>query len=208
MSAVKLSFLFLHLFLAAWLTARPAIAQSRSKASPGYSVLSSGLSDQNFYCHSGFTLADCRQDIAQLKAVLARYPADELGNWTWVLVRSQDWTSISQFLRLKSGSPAFTALDQRETFLEEALFQHQGLRSAELQRAWLMPIDKLLNLAVTHELGHALCGEPNEAVADRFGEELRQGQRPSCRSSKLHNDTIRNPGHSSKVNWLRHHFNE
>jgi hypothetical protein len=171
--------------LAALLIMRPAIAQAQSDAAPAYSVRSPGLSNQNFYCHTGYAPADCQQEVAVLKTVLARFPVEELAPWTWVLVRSRDWTPISLFLGLRPESPAFTALDQRETFLEEALFQRQGLRSAELQREWLMPRDKLLDLAVTHELGHALCSEPNEAVADHFGEELRRGHHPRCRSSKV-----------------------
>jgi hypothetical protein len=177
----------------------PAIAQTQSEAVPGYSVLSPGLPNQNFYCHTGYTFADCRQEIADLKAVLARYPAEELGAWTWVLVRSRDWIPISVLLGLKPESPAFTAVDQRETFLEEALFKREGLRSAELHREWLMSREQLLDLAVTHELGHALCSEPNEAVADRFGEELRRGHRPRCRSSKVRGNTsIRNPDVAQK----------
>jgi len=191
--AYKVSFSVWHFFLAVLLVACPAIAQTPS-AMPGYSVLSPGLSNQNFYCHAGYNLADCRQEVAELKTILARYPAEELGPWTWVLVRSQDWVPISVLLGLKPESPAFTAVDQRETFLEEALFKRQGLRAAELQREWLMPREQLLDLAVTHELGHALCSEPNEAVADRFGEELRRGHRPHCRSSKVRSYTpIHNP---------------
>jgi hypothetical protein len=43
---------------------------------------------------------------------------------------------------------------------------------------------KLLELAVTHELGHAFCEEPNEAAADHFGEELRNGRLTRCRISR------------------------
>ncbi len=57
-------------------------------------------------------------------------------------------------------------------FLEEALFDHEVLRSAELVEEWQLPLNHLLNLSATHELGHALCDEHDEAVADRFGEEL------------------------------------
>ena len=180
MDAYKVSFSVRYFFLAILLVCT-AIAQTQSDAMPGYSVLSPGLSNQNFYCHTGYTPADCRQEIAELKAVLARYPVEELGPWTWVLVRSQDWIPISVLLGLKPESPAFTAVDQRETFLEEALFKREGLRSAELQREWLMPREQLLDLAVTHELGHALCSEPNEALADHFGEELRRGHRAAAR---------------------------
>jgi hypothetical protein len=192
--AYKLSFIVRHCFLAGLLVAFPAIAQNQPETRPAYSVLSSGFSNQNFYCHAGYTPADCQQQIAELKVVLVRYPTEELAPWTWVLVRSQDWIPIVQLLGLRPNSPAFTALDQRETFLEEALFKRQGLRSAELQQEWLMPRDQLLDLAVTHELGHALCSEPNEVVADHIGEELRRGHRPRCRSSKVHGYTpIRTP---------------
>jgi hypothetical protein len=196
--AYKVSFSVRHFFLAVLWIACPAIAQTQS-AMPGHSVLSPGLSNQNFYCHAGYNLADCRQEVAELKTILARYPAEELGPWTWVLVRSQDWIPTSVLVGLKPESPAFTAVDQRETFLEEALFKRQGLRAAELQREWLMPREQLLDLAVTHELGHALYSEPNEDVADRFGEELRRGHRPHCRSSKVRSYTpIHNPDTASR----------
>src|SRR5580693_1749061 len=156
----------------------------RSVFFPGYIALLPRHCADAIRCHAGLfgiVAGIGRQEIAELKAVLARYPVEELGPWTWVLVRSQDWIPISVLLGLKPESPAFTAVDQRETFLEEALFKREGLRSAELQREWLMPREQLLDLAVTHELGHALCSEPNEALADHFGEELRRGHRAAAR---------------------------
>jgi hypothetical protein len=141
------------------------------------------LSSQEFHCHTGYSLAQCQKDILELKKVLAHYPIEGLGHWTWVLVRSEDWKPISQMLRLNPDSPAFTALEPRETFLEEALFTHDPVRTAELMEEWEKSMPKLLELAVTHELGHALCEEPNEAAADRFGEELRRGRLMPCRVS-------------------------
>ena len=44
--------------------------------------------------------------------------------------------------------------------------------------------DSLLSageVAVTHELGHALCNERNEKKADRYGELLRKGQPLQCK---------------------------
>jgi len=165
----------------------PSIAQAPAEAGATNSevIISSEFSKQKFHCHTGYTLADCHKEVAELKTVLARFHAEELGSWTWILVRSQEWRPILLQLGMNSQIPAFTAIDQRETFLEEALFGHEVLRTAELQREWLLPLKKLLELAVTHELGHALCGEPNEAIADRFGEELRRGRRPPCRTSKV-----------------------
>jgi hypothetical protein len=144
---------------------------------------SSILSSQEFHCHTGYSLAQCQKDILELKKVLAHYPIEELGHWTWVLVRSEDWKPISQMLRLNPESPAFTALEPRETFLEEALFVHDPLRTAELMEEWQRSIPKLLELAVTHELGHAFCEDPNEAAADHFAEALRNGRLMRCRIS-------------------------
>jgi hypothetical protein len=144
------------------------------------------LSTQEFHCHTGYSLEQCRQDILELKKVLAHYPLEGLGHWTWVLVRSQDWEPISQRLRLNPDSPAFTAVELRETFLEEALFVHDPLRESQLMKVWQRSMPKLLELSVTHELGHAFCEEPNEEAADRFGEELRKGQLTPCRIAAEH----------------------
>ena len=144
------------------------------------------LSSQEFHCHTGYPLAQCQKDILELKKVLAHYPIQGLGHWTWVLVRSQDWKPISYMLRLNPDSPAFTALELRDTFLEEALFLHDPVRTSELMKEWQKSMPKLLELAVTHELGHALCEETNEAAADHFGEELRNGRLIPCRISAEH----------------------
>jgi hypothetical protein len=78
-------------------------------------------------------------------------------------------------------SPAFTVLDRRETFFEEALVSPVTTRRVELVRQWSLGMDGLLNLAVTHELGHALCNEKNEKKADGYGERLRSGQAVVCK---------------------------
>jgi hypothetical protein len=142
------------------------------------------LSNQEFHCHTGYALAQCQKDILHLKSVLTRYPIETLGHWTWVLVRSQDWKPISRTLRLNPDSPAFTALELRETFLEEALFIHDPERTSELMMEFNRSMLKLLELAISHELGHAFCAEPNEAAADRFAADLRDGSTPRCRNSK------------------------
>jgi len=152
-------------------------------ASPG-TARATALSGQEFHCHTGYALEQCQKDILQLKSVLTRYPIGALEHWTWVLVRSEDWRPISRMLRLHADSPAFTALEPRETFLEEALFLHDPVRTSELMREWQRSMPALLELAVSHELGHAICEEPNEAAADRFGEDLRKGQTPRCRVAK------------------------
>jgi|SRR5215469_17785557 len=159
------------------------MGQTGSEIAPRGMKSPATLAGQEFHCHTGYSLPQCQKDILQLKRVLTRYPIEALGPWTWVLVRSQDWKPISRMLRLNPDSPAFTALEPRETFLEEALFVHDPERTAELMREWRSSMPELLELAVTHELGHALCQQASEAVAVRFGQDLRNGLEPRCQLS-------------------------
>lgn len=170
------------LVVSVWLL--PLQSQTPSPVPAVENVRATALSNQEFHCHTGYPLAQCQEDILQLKHVLSRYPIEGLGHWTWVLVRSQDWKLISRTLRLNPISPAFSALEPRETFLEEALFTHDPARTAELMKEWLSSMPKLLELAVSHELGHAFCAEPNETAADRFAGNLRNGVAPPCRVPK------------------------
>ena len=64
---------------------------------------------------------------------------------------------------------------------EKALVSPVTTRRVELVRQWSMGMDDLLKLAVSHELGHALCNEKNEKKADAYGEQLRQGQPVQCK---------------------------
>ena len=162
----------------------PGLGQTASKIAVPATERATALPGQEFHCHTRYPLAQCQEDIRQLKRVLARYPIEGLGHWTWVLVRSQDWKPISHMLGLNPDSPAFTAMEPRETFLEEALFVHDAQRTSELIEEWRMSMPKLLELAVSHELGHAFCGDPNESAANHVGEELRKGGLAPCRVSK------------------------
>jgi hypothetical protein len=101
---------------------------------------------------------------------------DELGEWTWVLVGSQDWKRIL-FDRGFSPdrSPAFSVLPERETFFETALVTRVLFRGFQLSRFWHMPVQDLLDLAVRHELAHALCNDRNETKADRVARLLQTG---------------------------------
>jgi hypothetical protein len=157
----------------------PAVGQIVSEVAPSDTAKAKAMSVQEFHCHTGYPLAECQKDILHLKGILTRYPIEALGHWTWFWW-SQDWKPISRTLRLNPDSPAFTALEPRETFLEEALFFHDPGRTADLMKEWQQSMPKLLELAVSHELGHAFCAEPNEVAADRFGEQLRKGLAARC----------------------------
>lgn len=182
----------------------PAVGQSAFDHEHPSPTRTTVLPDQEFHCHTGYSLPQCQEDILQLKRVLAHYPIQALGHWTWVLVRSQDWKLISRRLQLNPDSPAFSALKPRETFLDEALFIHDPERTIELMAEWRRSMPELLELAVSHELGHALCNDADELAAQRFGEELRNGSTPRCAVSKRRNtrteSVVAGETHRSKPN--------
>jgi hypothetical protein len=139
---------------------------------------------QHFVCHIGYTPKQCHEAVDVLRQVLARYPVADLGEWTWVLVRPEDW----RYIFLDGGlspdrSPAFTILPKRETFFEGALLTRVSFRGFRL--GWLsrMPIEDLLDLAVRHELAHAMCNERNEIKADLAAIALKNGVPLSCRGT-------------------------
>jgi len=122
---------------------------------------------QHFVCNTGYTLEKCHVEMEILRKALAKYPTAALGEWTWVLVRSEDWKPLLLVRHFNSSNPACTFLPAKETFLEEALVLPMSSRGVELSVVWHMSMENLLDLAVRHELGHALCLERDEAEADR-----------------------------------------
>ena len=77
-------------------------------------------------------------------------------------------------------SPAFTILEKRQTFLEEALFNPRPDRARTLLAKWRRPLDELMPFAVAHELGHALCKDVDEKRADEYGAQLRDSGTVRC----------------------------
>jgi hypothetical protein len=137
-----------------------------------------------FLCNTGYSIQTCNQQVAVLRRVLDRYRLAQSSDWTWVLVRSEDWKRILSE-RGMADSPAFTFLEKRETFIEEALLAEvDQRRRVELLRKWQLPADQLLELAVTHELGHAFCSERDEAKADHFGQALRDNKPALCEAHR------------------------
>jgi hypothetical protein len=141
------------------------------------------LATQQFFCDAGLGRRECLQDIAKIKAELMRYSADLPRHWGWMVVGSEDWQQLVQKLHLDRRSPAFTKIEARETFLEEALFLPTSVRTNELVKDFRVPIDQLLTIAVRHELGHAICHGGDEAIANRVSGQLRNGKKIDCMNS-------------------------
>ena len=139
-----------------------------------------GFSGQRFLCASPYSIAECDKQVIILQVALRRYPIERLGQWTWVLVRSEDWKPILTRVHMDPNSPAFSILERRQTFLEEALVVSKPGRQLELLNKWYIPFDKFLDFAVSHELGHAFCSKSDEIGAERLAQQLRKGHRPEC----------------------------
>ena len=138
---------------------------------------------QKFVCNTGYSQKQCHEDVVVLRKALANYPVAQLGNWTWILVRSENWKAIKLLRGLDPDSPAFTYYPKRETFIEEALVTQVPVRDGELLSKWNMDRMGLLDLAIRHELGHALCNDANERNADRVARLLEQKKEISCETT-------------------------
>lgn len=141
------------------------------------------LKAQQFFCSAGYNHQDCGQHVARLRALLGRYGMGVQGPWSWIIVRSEDWQPFLERLHVDRRTPAFTALAEGETYLEESLFLPPSKRASELEHDFGAPFEQLLSIAVTHELGHALCRDGNEAAANRISDQLRNGKMPVCDES-------------------------
>jgi hypothetical protein len=142
------------------------------------------LVTQQFFCYTGLDHHECLENIAKLRAELVRYSADLPRHWNWVIVGSEAWQSVVLKLHVDRRSPAFTAIEARETFREEALFLPTSARTVDLVRNVRAPLDQLLALAVSHELGHAICDGGDEAIANRVSDQLRNGDKIDCSETR------------------------
>jgi hypothetical protein len=152
---------------------------------------------QKFVCNTGYKQKECDDEMVVLRKALANYPVAQLGNWTWILVRSEDWKAIVRPRGLDPDSPAFTFYPKRETFIEEALVTQIPVRGGELLLKWSMSRGDLLDLAIRHELGHALCNDANERNADRVARLLEKRKPVSCEAKA---EAKQKSGHQASLN--------
>jgi hypothetical protein len=152
---------------------------------------------QKFVCNTGYSQTNCNQQVLVLRKALGNYPVAQLGSWTWILVRSEDWNAILRSRSLDPDSPAFTYYPKRETFFDEALVTQVPARSPELLLKWNMDREGLLDLAIRHELGHALCNEADERNAERVAKLLEQRKPVSCEAKAA---AKQKSGHHASLN--------
>jgi len=135
-----------------------------------------------FFCTRDYDHQHCPQDAAALQHALAPYSLDPLGAWSFVLVPSYSWKYLVRSLGGSPVSPAFSILDQHITVLESSLFfpSDTNSRNEELLLTYGLIGPALLDLAVTHELGHCICLDTDESRADDYGRGLRDKKPVYC----------------------------
>jgi hypothetical protein len=133
-----------------------------------------------FFCTEDYPHQACLDDVEKLHRGLLRYPVEQLGQWIFVLATRNQAIAVQHRPDGSPETPAFTFINHRTTVMERDLFSATADRSSELFRAFGLSGSDLLELAISHELGHALCHEPDEHRADDYGRELRCGRIPSC----------------------------
>lgn len=172
---------FIAALLVYALTAAVPVSCFAQQNSPLRAYPAGNWGSQTFLCESGFPAGDCKSDFEILKSHLQNYPTAQLGVWTWVIVQSNHWKELGRSLGLDSASPAYSAIEDRLTLIDESmLVQRDANRNAELILKFDLPLSKLIDLAITHEMGHALCGFKDEYKADAVGKRLREGTLPYC----------------------------
>ena len=133
-----------------------------------------------FLCSLKYDRAECVKDATALRQAMASYPLQLLGEWSFVLVSADDWKALVRSHGGDAVSPAFSMLDQRATLLDASLFSGSATRNKELMERFGLMGPALVNLAITHEMGHSICQEKDERRADDYGKELREGKVPDC----------------------------
>ena len=143
----------------------------------------------SFSCTTDYDPSQCLTSVALLARVLERYPTEKMGQWTFVLAGSARWKQTIKELGGDTESPAFSELDARVTVFKEELFETVDSRQAMVARRFGLPPGSILDYAVTHEMGHAICGESQENLANKYGSDLRRGISPMCPTYRKRSNT-------------------
>jgi hypothetical protein len=143
----------------------------------------------SFSCTTDYDLSQCLTSVALLAKILEKYPTERMGQWKFVLAGSARWKQTIKELGGDTESPAFSELAARVTVLEDELFETVDSRREMLARRFGLPPGSILDYAVTHEMGHAICGERQENLADKYGLDLRRGIAPTCATDRKPSST-------------------
>src|SRR5215472_743262 len=110
-----------------------------------------------FQCSQKYDRTECVRDATALRQAMAPYPVQLLEQWSFVLVPADDWKALVRSQGGDPVSPAFSILNHRATLLDSSLFVGSAVRNKELLERFGIIGPALIDLAVTHEMGHGIC---------------------------------------------------
>ncbi len=173
-AATVLSWFFLVVFFVTSTYARPL----RFVPAPTDSV----PSRQNFriFCSTFYGTHECGDSAQTLADILNQYVVADLQDWKFVIVPSFEWNNLIQSLGGPAPAPAVTLLERRMTIFDSSLFSPSYDRGLQLGMVYGMTGRPLLERAVEHELGHAICRDRDEDHAERYASLLRKRLAVSC----------------------------
>jgi hypothetical protein len=193
-TTVKTSVLIAVLFAAC-----AAQTQTLKLVAVHFGANSSTSNAVQFLCSQNYDRAECVKDATTLRQAMATYPLQLLGAWSFVLVPADDWKALVRGQGGDPVSPAFSMLDQRMTLLDSSLFVATASRNKELLVRFGVIGPALVDLAVTHEMGHGICQEKNERRADDYGRQLREGKTPECSKTPGYKPIAVSPNRPSNI---------
>jgi hypothetical protein len=138
------------------------------------------LNSLKFFCSVDYKQSECADDVRTLQRNLVRYRPAQLGDWSFALETTHEWTELVKRLGGPPESPALTILTRKLTLIDRSLFFATANRYAQLTRAFGVTGQDLIELAISHELGHAICADLDETHAQQYGRKLREGKRIDC----------------------------
>jgi hypothetical protein len=166
--------------IAVFLAACAAQTQNLKMMSVRFPANGTTPNSTQFLCSQKYDKAECVKDATALRQAMSAYPVQLLGEWSFVLVPADDWKGLVRSQGGDPVSPAFSLLEQRVTLMDAGLFTASAGRKKELLERFGMTGPTLVTLAITHEMGHAICHDKDERRADDYGKELRDGKIPDC----------------------------
>jgi hypothetical protein len=122
----------------------------------------------NFYCARSYGIDKCKRHAVVLRDILKHHSVQAIAPWSFILIPSGEWNEVLGQASGPAGSPAFSALHSRDTFLSETLFAPTVLEQAEQIQLFGLHGEVLLDFTVAHEFAHAACDDRNEFRANSY----------------------------------------
>jgi hypothetical protein len=137
-----------------------------------------------FLCSQKYERTVCMKDASALRQAMARYPTQLLEQWSFSLVPADDRKALVRSQERRPGQSGVLDAGSAVDVAGCEIVCWKSHRNKELLQRFNLMGATLVDLAITHEMGHGICQEKDEHRADDYGRELRSGKIPDCSKSQ------------------------